>query len=43
MGGVYVIFIIAQGMLNVTRPEDIKVGFLCLFLYDTIISILLCY
>ena len=26
MGGVYVIFIITQGMVNVTRPEDIKVG-----------------
>ena len=32
MGGVYVIFIIARGMVNITRPEDIKVGFLCLLL-----------
>ena len=35
MGGVYVIFVIAQGMVNITRPEDIKVGLLCLLLYDT--------
>ena len=26
LGGVYVIFIVARGLVMITRPEDIKVG-----------------
>ena len=33
LGDVYVIFIIAEGWVNITRPEDIKVRLLCQFHY----------